>query len=113
MRSFSTPRPCWTPRCNCAKPSGTPRRLAAGRQHARIAEGDEGAVDQAFAAVVAQPVSLHPRDVAAGGFEHRLSRGRIPFRSRAETRIELRLAIGEQTEFQRAADSGERMRTHA
>ena len=76
------------------------------RQHARVAEGQEIAVDQAFAAVVAQPMAVQARDLAAGGLEHRLARGGIPFRGGSEARIEIGVAFRHQAEFERAADSG-------
>jgi len=45
----------------------------------RIGEGDEIAVDEALAAVVAQAMPVHAGDMSACGFEDRLSGRGVPF----------------------------------
>ena len=63
------------------------RRACLRRQDLRITESDEVAVNQALAAVVAHPMAVHAGDVAAGGFQHRLSSCCIPLRRCAEAYI--------------------------
>src|ERR1700742_2844540 len=112
MKWGSTFTPCRTRPWNCARRSGTADHLFL-RQHARVAEGEKVAIDEAFAAVVPQPMAVHPRHMAARGFEHRLSGSRIPLRSGSETRIQFRLALGDQAEFQGTPHARDDMRRQA
>ena len=50
-------------------------------------------------------------DAAAGGSEHRLPRRRVPNHGAAQTRVQVRLAAGEETELQGAAGARQRRYT--
>src|ERR1700694_432802 len=52
---------------------------------------------------VAERRAREAENMAAGGFEHRLAGGGVPFHRRAETRVEIGLAGGEHAEFEGAA----------
>src|SRR5690348_14733874 len=66
------------------------------------APGEKAVVFEAGLAV-GERRAVERRDMAAGGFEHRLAGGGVPFHRRAEARIEVALAGGDQAEFERAA----------
>src|SRR5690625_2189941 len=50
---------------------------------------------------------LHMEHRPAGGVQHRMAGGRIPFHGPAETRIEIRLARSQQAEFERGTGGAE------
>src|SRR5690606_8223447 len=64
------------------------------------ADGREGAVQKARLAV-GQGAAVLGHDAAAGGFQHRLARSRIPFAGRAGARIGVVTALGDHAELQR------------
>src|SRR5579863_2029381 len=66
------------------------------------APGEEAVVLEAGLAV-AEPGAVEGFDAAAGGFEDRLAGGGVPFHRRAEARVEVALAGGDQAEFEGAA----------
>src|SRR5436305_10939740 len=74
--------------------SGLPCRLGA--------PGEEAVVCEAGLAV-GERLAVKTEDMAAGGFQHRLTGAGVPFHRRAETRVEIRLSRGEDAEFERAA----------
>src|SRR5437773_1341840 len=66
------------------------------------APGQEPVVLEPGLAVAERPAG-QVEDLAAGGFEHRLAGGGVPFHRRAEARVEIRFARGEHAEFEGAA----------
>src|SRR5437899_8854625 len=73
---------------------GSPCRLGAPGEEAVVLEPE---------LAIGERLAVETEDMAAGGFEHRLASGSIPFHRRAETRIEVGLCRREHAEFEGAA----------
>ena len=58
---------------------------------------------------ISERVAVDRRGHAAGGAQDRIARRRIPLHGAAEARIDVRLAAGDQAEFQRRAARNERL----
>ncbi|KAG1602067.1 hypothetical protein G6F46_013906 [Rhizopus delemar] len=89
--------------CALMRPPGSIGQPVAPRQ-AGVAKGNEIAVQQGFAAVVAEGLAGRCRQYrTARGVQHALAGGGIPFGGRAEPRVDVQAAFGDPAELQRRA----------
>ena len=68
-----------------------------------VGENNEFGIQERRFLIVLQRTIIQSDDLSASGGDHRVCGSRIPFGGRAEARIQVSLALGQQAEFQRTA----------